>query len=435
MKKWSLIALGFGVSIFTACNWLLPPKPDDPQTEVAQFKSGDSGSFSTETGEGIQFISGTIPGNAQGQEASVTFGIETNLTDPGRLGDGASFKSGITRFTPEYFHFTWPLQLSLPYDENEDPNTLSVMHFDYGSKSWIRIPKTGMDQQKKLIYFNTLTLGVFALAELSDNYRSFDWADGGFRFRDPSRNYYYSLTVASVSNPRFPWQQSWLVGPGYVAGSTGATINEPLADTWAYLVQADYQMWISRTKPGTYWSPPVIETYSVPSPGTLNEANTCPLSATTFPDLNLCSPWVDLVLQPGGTWIQGRPTGWAAPTTTYGTGDFQATLNWINNESHVTDLDLHLYGPNDMHIYWWNTESSDGSIKLDRDWTDELGNATENIFSLKEIPSGNYKLAVRLFGGAAVSFNVRIILDGSVETYTGTLSAGGEEVTVYEFTK
>ncbi|MEZ4908273.1 MAG: hypothetical protein R2771_11685 [Saprospiraceae bacterium] len=141
-----------------------------------------------------------------------------------------------------------------------------------------------------------------------------------------------------------------------------------------------------------------------------------------------------MTLPQGGQWKEGTPDDWAPPTVTYGTGKFQATLNWTNNSSHYTDLDLHLYGPNEMHVSWENEISSDGVFQLDRDWQEEVGSATENIFSLKnELPSGKYQVKVQLYSGDPVNFNTRVILDGKVKTYSGNLSTTDSEQLIYEF--
>jgi len=436
MKKLiQVFSILFALGLFAACNSLFNSPPDgDSITEIGKYESGDFGTIETETGESINIIPGTIPPNSDGDQAAVTFTIETNVDEPESLGNGGEFNGGLVKFGPEYFNFRWPLQLSLPYEEGVDPNSLTVMHYDYAKEKWVILPKAGMDSEKKVIYFNTLTLGVFGLAELSEDYRNdCYWCDGGIRLRDHNRNYFYTFTVGSVSNPKYDWQESWLPPIGYVVGSTGSRNNSPLADTWGFLVQATYQIWISRTKPGTYWELPVIETYSIPAGATLTEPNVCPQSATTFPDMNLCDPWVDISIPGGGNWLPGRPDGWPVPTTTYGTGDFQVTLNWINNESHATDLDLHLYGPDNMHVYYEYDVSDDGSLKLDRDWWEDYGSATENIFSVKDMPSGNYEIKVKHYSGDPANFNVRIIKFGDIKNYSGRLENEEDEKLIDEF--
>jgi uncharacterized protein YfaP (DUF2135 family) len=112
---------------------------------------------------------------------------------------------------------------------------------------------------------------------------------------------------------------------------------------------------------------------------------------------------------------------------TYGTGAFQATLTWVNNASHTTDVDLHLYGPNNMHVYYNAKVSPDSSFQLDRDWIRQAGNATENIFSTRSaIPTGSYKVTVKHFSGDPTNYNVRILRSGGVRTYSGSASGNAE---------
>jgi hypothetical protein len=425
-------------TLFFSCNLLFDDDPNngDTQSEVGQYTTGDFGVIATESGESVQLIPGTVPPDAEGNPATVSFTIETGVEDPGRLGDGAEFKSSLVKFGPEYFNFRWPLTLSLVYEENADPAKLAVMHFDYTTEKWTNLPKLGIDTEKRLVYFNTMQLGVFGLAELSENYRSdCFWCDEMWRFRDTNRDYFYTFTVASVANPKYEWQESWLVNPGYVAASTGVKSNQPLEWTWGTLVQAEYRFWVTRTKPGTYWELPKQETYTQPTAlVVLDEPTSCLQSATTFPDFpNLCDPHVDVTLPSGGSWVEGTPDGWPVPTITYGTGDFQVTLNWVNNSSHATDLDLHLYGPDGLHVYYEDDVSDDGSLKLDRDWWEDAGSATENIYSVKDMPSGNYEVKVKLYSGDATSFNVRMIKKGEVKNYSGQVQNEGDEKTIFTF--
>ena len=435
MKKLNaLIVLFTLIGLHMGCN-LLDDPTDENETTIKQFTSTDFGTISLETGESVSIIPGAVPPDNNGNPATVSFTIETGVEKPAALNAGATFRSELIKFGPEYFNFRWPLLISIPYDDGVDPMTLAVMHYNYSSGKWDIIPKAGIDTDKKIVYFNSLTLGIFGLAELSNMYRSFDWCDGGIRFHPSNSEYFYTLTVATVQNPEYAWQQSWLLSVGDVAAATGVRNNKPLEYTFGYLVQASYKFWISRTKPGTFSHLPVTETYSVPTNTVkLDEVNICPQSFSTTADLNLCSPWVDVFMPSGGTWVEGGPEGWPEPTKTYGTGDFQATLNWINNETHRTDLDIHLYGPDGEHVYFWNETSADGSLELDLDWQEESGNATENIYSLKDMPSGKYEIKVKLYSGDATNFNVRIIRFGEVKNYSGSLQSSGDEVLVDSFT-
>lgn len=439
MKKlFQIVFMLFLLAIFSGC-WPDPNPPDgEPQSEVKKMSSTDFGIVETSTGESIEIIPGTVPANSEGNVAEVTFTIETNVEAPKGLRNGGTFVGGLVKFGPEYFTFAWPVQLALPYGENTDPHDLYVMGYDYGEEKWLVYSKIGIDSESRKIYFNAQKLGVFGLARLSADFRDLEWTDGGFRFTDPDQSHFYTISIAERTNMKYPNQALWS-GASYdrcILGSTGSKYNKPLSNTWVYAFQADYKLWVTRERVGTFGQlPGPKETYSIPIVASLTEPCVCPLSATTFPDQNHCAPWVDISLPSGGTWVEGTGSVpcWGAPTVTYGTGDFQATLNWINNQSHSTDLDLHLYGPNNMHVSYEKDVSEDGSLKLDRDWLESLGNATENIYSVKDMPSGDYQIKVKLYSGNPTSYNLRVIESGAVKNFSSTIEDESEEHLVYEF--
>ncbi|MDR0927358.1 MAG: hypothetical protein LBO69_06280 [Ignavibacteria bacterium] len=96
---------------------------------------------------------------------------------------------------------------------------------------------------------------------------------------------------------------------------------------------------------------------------------------------------------------------------------FYVMLTWRNNDREITDLDLHLVGPNGMHIYFGDKINSDESMGLARDLIDEKGRLTEVIYSVKgkEMPKGEYYICVNGYSGyVPKEFNVRIIHNGEV---------------------
>lgn len=146
---------------------------------------------------------------------------------------------------------------------------------------------------------------------------------------------------------------------------------------------------------------------------------------------SFAAPWIGtrpIVLEPGGTWEQSAACPKPAPTIPVGTGELQATLSWVNTSTRATDLDLHLYGPGGLHIYYAN-KGPQNNLRLDRDWLRTLGNATENIYSVgSPIPRGDYRLTVRLFSGAPTTYSVRFLFRGSVRSYTNSISSGEQEI-------
>jgi hypothetical protein len=111
---------------------------------------------------------------------------------------------------------------------------------------------------------------------------------------------------------------------------------------------------------------------------------------------------------------------------------FQATLTWTNNEQHSTDLNLHLYGPNGMHVYWLNPQSADSNFILDHNWLRSYGNAIENIYSARSIPPGDYKVTVHHYSGDPANYNIRILRFGTVRNFAGNIF-DNEEIEIMTF--
>jgi hypothetical protein len=110
--------------------------------------------------------------------------------------------------------------------------------------------------------------------------------------------------------------------------------------------------------------------------------------------------------------------------TSVGTGAIQVTLTW---QSEV-DLDLYVTDPNGDTIYYGDTTSLSGG-ELDRD--NMCGNFAlgrpENVYWEANPPSGTYQVEVAYFGSCAdsmigSSWNVRTVVNGRSNTYTGTLN-------------
>lgn len=406
---------------------------NEPKSEVGIINTTDYGDISTSSGEGIKTVPGAVPKNENGENANVSFSIETHVDEPKRLNSGATFKAPLVKFGPENFNFAWPIQLSLPYPSELNPDDLTVMYYDNIKENWQIIPKSGIDTENKLIIFNSINLGIFGLAQLTSEYRSYEWLSGAFKYYG-SNQYFYTLTVASVSNFKYEFQDNInVVGR---KASTGIAFSNPLSYTYMFLPQATYQIWVTRQKAGTWTSPPgPHQTYSLPAEGILTEACLNNVAGGSIAGgMESWHPFVNLNLPSGGNWVDGLPNSWPDPTVTYGTGDFQATLNWENNNDKSSDLDLHLYGPNDIHIYYFHKTSTDGSVRLDRDWREGNGNAIENIYSTGDMPPGNYEIKVVLYSGAATNFNVRIINGGNVINIQGSLTTAGDNSLIYQFT-
>lgn len=396
-----------------------PTEPTTPQNESAiqVISSTGSGTVKTASGYGVQVIPGSVPPNAQGASANVTFSIESPATPPKPLSSFAQAKSEVFKIGPDGFSFRWPVKVLIPF-KNAEANQVRALYFDPLLDKWKVVPASNIDNTTKMMEVDAMNLGYFVAATVSQGFaksNADDW-DGGFEMTGAS-DHYYTLTVKSVSNFKYPYQATWygnLVGQ---YGSTGSnSTGGPKQPTHIILPQATYEIWVSRTKPGTLSEIPKLYTYTIPATGTISQ----PVSYTSA--LSSGTGWTSLSMPTGGEWKEGTPASWPKATNTYGTGEFQATLTWINSSTKTSDVDLHLFGPNNMHVYWVQDKSSDGSLELDRDWQEEVGNAIENIYSLKQLPKGTYTIKVNLYSGSSTSYSVRVIRFGSVKTFSGSVS-------------
>ena len=424
MKKhiWYYLVLFTLFAIFLSSSCKKEDTPTEPvpaqnETAITVVGSTGFGTVTTPSGYGVQIIPGAVPPNAQGGNANITFSIESPSTPPKPMSSFAQVKSGIFKVGPDGFSFRWPIKVIIPF-KNAEADQVHAVYFDPLLDTWKVVPASKIDNTTKKMEIDVLNLGYFAAAVVSQGFPKTNAvdSDGGFEFSGES-GYYYTLTVRSVSNYKYPYQAAWYGNPVGNSGSSGSSpTGGPVQPTRIHLAQATYEIWISRTIPGTLSTLPKLFTYTIPATGTISQ----PVTYTG--PLSTGSGWTSLGLPGGGSWLEGSPSSWPAPTSTYGTGEFQATLTWINTSSKSSDVDLHLYGPNNIHVYYDSKNAADGTLQLDRDWRSTSGNAVENIYSLKTMTKGSYTIKVNLYSGVTTSYSVRIIRGGTVKTYTGTVS-------------
>ncbi|CAF3810084.1 unnamed protein product [Rotaria sp. Silwood1] len=255
-----------------------------------------------------------------------------------------------------------------------------------------------------------------------------DFRQGGCVFdrEDLWTNYILTVKSAALEKP----EQLSLFAGGYIGKVYSGPIflGCPQGKTKAIVPQGVLEFWVSYTV--CQGADARVYTYTLPATVTVSD----PLNFVGWSTYDAVT-YVPFTLPAGGTWVLGRPTGtgaWPTPTVPYGSGVMQATLTWNNSSGSATDFDLHLYGPNNLHIYYANRSNSDFS--LDRDYRTDLGDAIENIYSLRSVmPSGAYTVKVVNYYGPSKSFNARVVLNGASTNFTGTLSVG-QEATVKTFT-
>lgn len=360
----------------------------------------------------------TVPKTATGGDGSVTFSIETNATlESGiaALPSGQTLVGKYVKFGPDGFTFSQPIKMTFSASGESSPENLVIMRYYPDRNQWFRVNTSAIDTVNKTISTNgdSLKLGYFALTKTST--KDAPDSQGGIEF-EGSPGYWYTLTVKSCVLT-YPGQGAYFSGGSPVghtfSSGTNAPGTSPLSPTHAYLPQGTYEIWLTRTDRTT------METFSSPY--------TCTIGGPlVYWGWGNPSGWAHLTAPGSGSWVAGGPQNWPPATIPMGTGNFQATLTWVNTSSSSVDLDLYLTMPNNEKVYYSHPVSNDSCFKLDRDFRYTLGNATENIYSLKSsLPTGSYKVEVNYFGGTGTKpYNVRILINGTVTNYSGSLSSG-----------
>jgi hypothetical protein len=420
-------------TIFSSCN-----KSENPVTtnnggtgsQNTLVLTSPNGGTLTHDGYSLSILPNTVPKLASGGDGTVTFSVETKTSlDSGIAGlpSGYTLVGKYVKFGPDGFIFAHPVKMSFPASNETSPELLVVMRYYPEQNQWLRVNTSQIDTVNKIISTDGdgPRLGYFALvkapAVLKNNLGT--ESSGGIEFSGEP-NYWYTLTIASCVL-KYPYQAAWFsggspVGHTFSSGSD-PTGNNPLSPMHAYLPQGTYTIWVSRrTYSGSLY------TYSATYPCTIG-------SALVYMGWSSPTNWAHLGTPGSGSWVLGAPTNWPVPTIPMGTGKFQATLTWINGSGNGVDLDLWLTLPNNEKVYYSHRTANDSSFALDKDWRSETGNANENIYSLKNsLPSGSYKVEVNYYGGTGTkAFNTRVLLNGNVTNYAGSLSSG--TVNVYNF--
>ncbi len=458
--KVMLVSLISGTILFlTSCQETSSPNTDGDKG-IAVFNTSIGGQLALSEGYELNVPAGAVPSKQDGTDGEITFSIETigNQSDlPVEIPSRYSLISNVVNFGPVGFIFEIPINFYIPAASAETAEGLVILWFNSNSEMWEQIPISNIDEAGKRLGGSSIELGYFAVAydntlqqlnPKTDEISVIRKQGGiwfyhgnpvsGPPFGTANSEYYFSMTITDVQF-KFPEQESlrsslvgrvastWVVN----IGSGNARLDNKT--TFSYLPQGEYTVVFSRKiKTQSLGMPGPLETYSMPATVDVNEYTG---NIGWGYDFTRESGWSKVTLPEGGSWGQNRPSDWGTPTVPYGTGQFQATLTWNTNTLCSTDLDLHLYGPNDVHVYFRGKQSSCGSLELDRDWLQTpYGNAVENIYSIADMPSGEYKLSVHHYSGCTPkNFEVRVIRGGSSTTYSKTATVNKDYTEIVTF--
>ena len=353
---------------------------------------------------------GAVPLNDDGENGTVAFSMSFPEEVPYGLPSNLQAVGRIIKIEPMNFVFNSPLQMEVP--DNGSDSKVHLYGYDASLNKWVLVPYSYNEQGKSVI--STNRLGYFVLARETG-----ETVYGGIHVDGSKLNdgYYYYVVISSASGST---QAQEMVGRMSVSSDRNQIYMPDLP-------KGVYAIRVVRQKRSSYASEAVIteyssKTYSVAVQNTLYKGNSGFPSYTGWTNISGMD-WF---------WDDGRPSEWGTETKTYGTGKFQATLTWTNPSSEFyTDYDLHLSGPNNLHVYYSNKKQ--GCFELDRDWIRDPGDAVENIYSINDnFPAGTYVVKVNHFSGAMGRlYNCRIIMNGKV--VKSVSGATGDTNEIYRF--
>ena len=384
---------------------MLEEKPEEVLTGAQTFvvSTDQSATVSTD-GVSIKVPRGAVPTNANNEAGRVAFSAEHTDSYPGTLPYGYTYVNGSSfKAEPMNFIFTTPLTITLN-TLGMDPADVVVLKYNENTGEWDIMPI--ISSTDTTVTISTVELGYFVIAKRPASARF-----GGIRIPKDSfaNGYYYYLTIDNGSQ------------------SKRISVSSNNSDLYmADLPLGTYTVTVSRQRRNTLDQTNAGDEYLMPFSVNVNT-----VLANRGSGMASCTGWT-VVRLPNSNWIDGRPTAWGTVTPTYGTGTFQATLTWTNTSTSATDYDLHLSGPNNMHVYF--AHKQDGGFELDRDWLRQEGNAVENIYSIRDnLAAGEYTVFVHHYSGSTgKTFNVRVILDGIVvKSTSGIVDSGNMEI--YKF--
>lgn len=403
------------------------PPTDPGGGGTSQTITSSTGGILEIDGFRLEVHTGDVPRLQNGSEGSVTFSLNSSSTiETGVPPVPAGFTviSNYLKAGPEAFNFAGTLQLFFPASSQPTPQDLTVLGYSPDTQQWTIIPTSALDTANRKVGVDLLRLGYFVLARhnLQDN--ATDFRAGGCVLdipMEPFTNYILTCATATPEKPEILAMYNGTLIGGTFMGPIFLGCQQNL--TKAIVPQGTLTFWVSKIS--CTENLPLMFTYSIPASVTIND----PLTFVGWSTYDAVV-YVPFTLPSGGSWVQGRPTPWPPPTIPFGTGVVQATLTWNNSNVNGADLDLHLYGPNNLHVFWSSPTSP--NFTLDRDWTTTPGNAIENIFSTTTtIPSGDYRVNVAHFSGFSKTFNCRVIVNGSVTNYSNTLGGGSVDVRTF----
>lgn len=430
-KSFYLFSIACVGMLFTSTALTSCSSDDDPEVqqeeiiveEIEEPETGDrtvvvsSSESATISNIGFRLTvpMGAVPKNNSGTDGRVAFSIShiSNEELPAPVPSGCSIiNEARVKIEPMNFVFNTPLTMKLP-SKGINISNIQLLHYNEYTSSWENVPFSIINSDGT-VSVSIIELGYFILVKKTTRNQM-----GGVRIlnRYLDENYFYYLTLIPANNSNESIKRISFAPNGNNLYMT----NVPLGKYIAIVARELRNSLNDASQKIEYYNTNIYA--EVKDLLTIGDGN-----------YDTYGGWTDLTI--GNNWFEGRPDdAWGQKTTTYGTGKFQATLTWVNSSEGATDYDLHLFGPNNMHVFYSDKRSS--TFELDRDWLTEYGNAIENIYSINDtFTPGEYQVKVHHYSGTlGRRYNCRVIVDGIVvKSVSGSISTNKQFDDIYSFT-
>lgn len=427
--RWMIFALAGLVLLAAGCSKddkkdPINPDPEPPNTDYqasATVTTTAQAAIATESGAGLRVPMYAVPPTEEEQPGTMVFSIERDQTVTPTLGSGETKVSDVYRFGPDGFTFAEMVEVTVPVTGDVAGRDVVLYRIDQ---------TTGESEPYGGTYDaedNTITAQTYHLSPWYVGSRpSANTAYGAFHVSNLSSTHWLHICVVGYEL-KYPTVDSNFEGEASCAWApAGGTIGWNSSGNW-YLPQGTYDLCVSMSLAGTISSPPGPSSRGYVQDVALNEAWTHS-NPVTVP-LSFAAP--------PGTPEVGECDCTPIPSTSVGTGDVQVTLTW--HSATALDLDLWVTEPSAEKCYWANKATATGGT-LDRDnyCSNYENGRPENIF-WNNAPVGNYKVEVNFYGDCmtnvtSMPFDVRVVSNNVVRTYSGTVTAAAPTVQVTTFT-
>jgi hypothetical protein len=294
-----------------------PVAPPPPINKVT-YTSSNGGIFKYDN-VSIIVLPGTVPFQSNGSPGSVTFSIVTSNT----------LEAGIAALPGEYmlvgkyinivpgaFVFRYPVNCEFPAGSASNSSGLAIARYYPELFTWKLIMPSTVDSINKKLGIGSLSLGYFAVVRYVLAGDKSPESCGGMQY-GPEFDKWYSITIAT-DTLKYSSQLVWYANDSperatFVSGSDAAN-RTPVYPCKGIIAQGKYTVWVSMA----YLVGNVFKTYTYSSKSdTVNIDH--PL---TWNSWGTSTGYIDIVLPAYGTWDEGYPPNWPAPST-YSSGLFR----------------------------------------------------------------------------------------------------------------